>query len=101
MGLLSTKPQPTPDPDEPGDHLIIPERSSVIRNALAMLRDRDIQADEVDHVTSDSILFRHAGRCKTAWMRWTGSDLIVVPESGWLAEPSSWARSQLDPKPES
>lgn len=103
MGLIAPKGQATPQPPEPIDDepLYIPERSGVVREALRQLHDHDIPADEVIHVTSDAILFRQANRCKTAWIRWNGAVLIVVDESGWPADPSPWARAQLDSQTQS
>lgn len=92
MGLLAPDPAPKPVPVVP---VPIPERTSVLANALDTLRQHHIPASRVIRVNTDCILYRQEDRCMTAWMRWTGSRLRIVAESGWPAEPARWVVHDL------
>ena len=90
MGLLSPREQPDPDP------VVIPVRSGVHEEAGRALTQCFIPYAEVLHVLPDAIWYRDESGIRTAWMRWTGTQLLMVSEPGTPAEPSASILRRLD-----
>ena len=89
MGLLTPRNEPpVPEP--------IPEPSGVHAEAARTLRQSSIPFSEVLYVLPDAIWYRDASGIRTAWMRWTGTQLLIITEPGTPAEPSASVLRRLD-----